>query len=294
MSISEEQINNWAEPISETEAEKCSNAIRIIGETIKEKFGNSVKIIHQGSHKNRTNIRADSDVDIAVIYLDAYFSDIQHLDSVKQTDYWNKLIPSDYNFAQFKNDVHQVLVDKFGLFDATRKNKCVRVNGNSYRVNADVVPAFESKRFHNSGNVSHTGIGFIADNTGILKHSFPEHHYENGVKKNEETGNAFKAVVRILKNLRNEMEEKNIIPKGSISSFFLENLAYNVPNNFFQNKTYKEDVLSVMGKIWADMRDVNTGNNYTEISHLAFLFGDSSRTTKQAEDFIFKAYNYLK
>lgn len=293
MNVTEDRINLWAKAISETEEEKCQNAIRAVTEAMRDRYGNAVTIIHQGSHKNRTNIRADSDVDIAVVYDNSYFSDVSSLPLIDQKAHWTTLTPAIYRFEQFKRDVHKVLQDKFNFGSVTRKNKCIKLVGNTYRVSADIVPAFTSKRFRSLGDVSYEGIGFLTDE-GTLVHSFPEHHYENGVQKNDETSLAYKAAVRVLKNTRNEMEEKRIIPNDSMPSFFLESLVWNVPNTYFIKTTYREDARAVAGKVWADMRNFEIANAYTEVSGLRWLLREAHHTPVQAEKFMLAAWGYLE
>ena len=53
MKVSDERINLWAKPISETEEEKCQNAITQITDAIRGHFGSDVSVIRQGSHRNR-------------------------------------------------------------------------------------------------------------------------------------------------------------------------------------------------------------------------------------------------
>ncbi len=294
MNVSDERINLWAKPIGDTEEEKCQSAIRQITDVMRERFGNSVKIIHQGSHANRTNVRADSDVDIAVVYEDSYFSDVEWLPADHQTHYWNALVPATYSFEQFKKDTHDALVKKFGLLGVSRKNKCIRVAGNSTRINADVVPAFRSNRYSALGVVAHRGIGFITDNDKKLTHSFPEQHYDSGVSKNEATSTAFKAAVRVLKNTRNEMTDKGIIVKDSMPSFFLESLVWNAGNHHFTSATYREDARAVAAAVWNDMRVLATAQNYKEVSELKWLLREAHRTPAQAELFMHRAWNYLE
>jgi hypothetical protein len=293
MSVSSDRVNTWAKAISESEEEKCSNTIRAVSDLMKERFGNSVRIIHQGSHRNRTNVRADSDVDIAVAYQDAYFSDVDAMPLADQQRYWQTLSGSSYSYEQFKDDVHTALREKFGLIPTTRKSKCIRVEGNTYRVSADVVPAFVSKRFNASGGVAHDGIGFIADTGGTLIHSFPEQHYASGVRKNDDVGH-YKAAVRVLKNARNEMMENGIVGRDSMPSFFLECLVWNAPHSCFQNTSYKGDARAVAAHIWNDMRNLGPAQGYREVSELKWLLREAHRTPTQAEAFMLAAWNYLE
>src|SRR3989344_1778846 len=85
MAVEENQINRWATPPSETENEKCENAVSQITSALRDHFGNDISFIRQGSHRNRTNIRLDSDIDIAVVHNGYHFPDVSFMgDADKQ------------------------------------------------------------------------------------------------------------------------------------------------------------------------------------------------------------------
>lgn len=294
MKVPEDQINRWANPPSETENEKCENAIRQITEVLREHFGDDVAIIRQGSHRNRTNVKFDSDVDIAVVHTGYFFHDIDNLSDIEKQTYERNRTPANYTFSQFKADVHSVLGSKFGTGTVQKKNKCIRVLGNTYRLNADVVPAYEHKRFSTPYVSSTKGIGLYSDKGDYIQ-SYPEQHYTNGVAKNDGTSRAYKSVVRILKNIRNDLVEKGSIKLETMSSFFVESLVWNVPNTHFSGTTWREDAEEVTAKIWNDMRDPSISQKYAEVSDLMWLFHNKiNRTPKQAEDFMLEAWHYVR
>ncbi len=125
-------------------------------------------------------------------------------------------------------------------------------------------------------------------------YSFPDQHYANGVKKNDDTSRSYKSVVRILKNVRNKLVEDGKIAKDSISSFFIESLVWNVPDSHFKESTFRKDVLSVTAKVWNDMRSAEVADKYAEVSDLQWLFRGGTRTYKQAEEFMLQVWLYLK
>jgi uncharacterized protein Veg len=295
MNVTEERINLWAKPISETEEIKCQNTISQIKEAIRSHFGNKVTIINQGSYRNRTNIRADSDVDLAIVHDSYHFPDINNLSESDKELHRICATNAEYKFEQFKADVHEVLKNKFGLLSVERKNKCIRIKSNTSRVNADVVPVYGFTRYKAFNEVEVKGIAFMMDSPSVRVGSFPDHHYKNGVEKNEITSNAYKAVVRIFKNARNEMVEKGLYPHDSMPSFFIECLVWNVPKSYFENTTHREDARSVAAKIWSDMRDPEKYNMYAEVCDLHWLFrGEYKNTPTQAEEFMRKVWNYLE
>ena len=72
MNISEQQLISWSKPVSISEDQKCQNAIYQVTEALKAKFGNSISIFLQGSYRNNTNVRQNSDVDIVMRYDNAF------------------------------------------------------------------------------------------------------------------------------------------------------------------------------------------------------------------------------
>lgn len=82
-----------------------------------------------------------------------------------------------------------------------RGNKAFNIRENSYRVEADVVPFFEYRRYWDDGRYQ-AGVALIPDNDWQRIVSFPERlldywpvtplHYENGVTKNADTARRYK------------------------------------------------------------------------------------------------------
>ncbi len=292
MSINNDQITRWANPPSETESERCTNAISDISEALRSHFGDRISFIRQGSHHNRTNIRLDSDVDLAVIHDATYFPDISALTPADKELHKSVSSPATYTFPQFKAEVYNVLREEFGGVE--RKNKCVRVGGSSTRVHADVVPAFPHTRYRSFGVSAAEGIGLITDDNQTI-YSYPEQHYDNGIAKNESTSRRFKSVVRIFKNLRNDLKDKGLLRGGDMPSFFIECLIWNVPpDTFAGDRSYRDIALAVLDKVYDDMDNANVANDYAEVSDLKWLFrGNTPRTPARARDFMLQAWSHV-
>lgn len=217
--ISEDQLKRWATAPSETEETKCQNAVKKIKEVIENKFNSQISLFLQGSYKNRTNVRKDSDVDVVVRHENIFFPDISGLSESDKAIYNSIRVRSDYTFKQFKDDVQLTLENSFGKTEIQRKDKCIRINQNTYRVNADVVPCYKYKKFITPYRASIEGIQLFTDK-GIKVVSFPERHFDNGQNKNVQTRRMFKSAVRILKIIKNELIDQGEINKELISSFF--------------------------------------------------------------------------
>ncbi len=293
MNVTEEQLSRWAKAPSETEETKCQNAVRQITECIREKFGNTVSIFLQGSYKNRTNVRLDSDVDIVVRHDGYYFPDVSGLSEADKQLYWAGFTAAPYTFSNFKSDIQNILISKFGAASVERKNKCLKAKESTNRVNADVVPCFVHRRFRSPTDAEAEGIELVADD-GIHITSFPEQHYDNGVLKNTKTGQMFKPVVRILKNVRNELIDEGVITLKTMPSFFLECLAWNVPEVHFKQSNYLDATQSVVATVWNEMGEPGKADNYVEVSDLLWLFkGSPLRTHQQVRDFMQYVWDFI-
>lgn len=293
--ISDEQIDRWAKPPSDTESEKCTKAVKQITDALRDHFGNKVSFVRQGSHHNRTNIRLDTDVDLAVVHSASYFPGTGWMTEADKKLYEERSSPATYSYEQFKTEVHEVLHKKFGPANTQRKRKCVRVNGNTYRVNADVVPVFPYRKYRSFGVVGLEGIALVPDREIAVIHSFPDDHYKNGVKKNDETNRAFKSVVRVFKNVRNDLKDKGVLRGGDMPSFFIECLVWNVTESYFSGKTYREDALAVSAKIWRDMKSALVADKYAEVCNHRRLFKENPHHThERAKDFASQVWSHIK
>ncbi len=291
--VSEERIDFWARVISDTEDDRCKNAVSMAKDAIRKHFGNSVEIIRQGSYENETNIRADSDVDIVVIHGSHYYYDLGQTSQAGKLSFQKVFIEAPNNFMEFKFEIEKALRNEFGGNGVERKNKCLRVPGNTYRVHADVVPAYRHRLYNYIGDVAHLGIGFDTDVREKIV-SFPEQHVQQADLKHKVTNQGYKAVVRILKNVRNELVGEGLLLKGSMSSFFIECLVWNATKECFVSATHRENSMSVSYKVAYDMSLPGLWSTYTEVNGIKSLFGsDGAQRAATAQMFMLKALNYL-
>lgn len=294
MKVSEEQLSRWAQALSESEETRCQNAANRIREVVQDEFGSDVSVFLQGSYRNRTNIRQDSDVDIVVLHNGYYFPNVNGLSESEQKTYWENFTSSPYTFQQFKSEVHELMNKTFDASSVTRKDKCIRVEGNSYRVNADVVPCFVHKRIRSNNEIEAEGIEFALDSGGRTV-SFPKQHYDNGVTKNQNTNSMYKAIVRILKNVRNGLIAEGTIAKNMVSSFLIECLVWNVlPHSHFQEDNYAAATRNIIIAIYEAMGQPEKARQYAEVNDLKWLFpANLHLTPQQAQDFMQHAWNFI-
>ena len=148
---SEQQLTNWTKPPSDSEQTKLENSERMVRETIisDEKLRKkTIEIFGQGSYANKTNVRLNSDIDINVKYSDGFYFDLPK-DKTRE-DFG--ITPTSYSYAEYKDDVENALVNKFKRSEVVRNDKCITVKENSCRIETDVVPTWDYRRYSENGN----------------------------------------------------------------------------------------------------------------------------------------------
>lgn len=300
MKFTEKQLESMASSISATEEEKCKRAINMVRDALKEidyldddrdiYLENSdtlsyiinmrkketnvrIKLLIQGSYANKTNISSESDVDIAVI-----------LESTFLPQFRTGITNESYGFSEgtfsafdLKDDVERALKGHFGSTAVERHDKSIKVIGNTYRVDSDIVPAYRYRDYSldyliRASNYT-KGIMIISDN-GERIINYPEQHIENGIAKNKQTNYKYKKMVRIIKNMKELMKKNNITIPTEVSSFGLESLLWNVPDSvfvrYFSLRFVFDEVIQYL------LNDVKNYYNYKEANGIKPLFSDTS------------------
>ncbi len=294
----ESTFRSWARPSSDTEDEKRENAIRGVRAAVDGHptlSTRTVNVFAHGSYANNTTVRQESDVDIFVLCTDVYFPDFSFAKGFGPNDVGDK--ESDFKYTQFKNEVEEALVDKFGRDAVTRGKKAFDVHENTYRVDADVVACFEHRRYtvrDDAGRYQYLpGVEFVSDDSKRVV-NWPEQHYENGVTKNELTRNRFKQLVRIIKRLRNEMAEAKTSQANPVPSFLIECLVWNVPNEGFGHSRFTEAVRYVLAHLFNETRSHETCKEWREVSELKYLLrGYKPWTLEQTHAFLATAWDHV-
>lgn len=289
----EDTFSDWAKPPGKTEEQRTENAIKAIKNAIaaSPKLNTrDIKIFTQGSYRNNTNVRQDSDVDVGVVCRDVFFP--HYPEGTTKETFGN--VDGDYNYSTFKNEVEDALVNYFGRPAVKRGNKAFDIKENSYHVEADVAPFFEHRRYYANGGYEE-GVELRPDSGNPFKViNWPEQHYSNGVKKNNDTGRSYKSVVRILKKLSNEMDEAGISQAKNIIGFLVECLVWNVPNENFNYSTWYSTVRACLAFLFNNTRKDEECSEWGEVSELKYLFRPTQKWTRQqAHSFIDAAWDYI-
>jgi hypothetical protein len=283
----EDTLRDWAKPPGVTAEQRTENAVRMIRQAIADHPGllhRHIDVFAQGSYRNNTNIRDDSDVDVCILCTDSFFSDYSESGL---TDARLGHEPAAYTFSSFKNAVHDALEYKFGASGVSRRNKHFDVHENSYRLDADVVACFEHRLYIPDGRYI-PGTQFIADD-GRHVVNWPEQHHRNGVTKNESTRRRFKYVARALKRLRAEMEGVGVPEARSVASFLVESLVWNAPDELFADESYTTNLVDIL--FWGiGATEPAAGTSaLVEVNRIKPLFGPGQPWTSDATNSFLKA-----
>jgi hypothetical protein len=111
----ENQFATWARPLSDTETSRGENARGMIVKAINAHdvlLTRDIRVFVQGSFRNGTNVRGESDVDIAVCC-----DEIIHADYKFAPTLDNSIVglrPARYTSHDLRRDVGEALLDYFG------------------------------------------------------------------------------------------------------------------------------------------------------------------------------------
>lgn len=289
---------SWTKPSSDYEQQKMDNAIAQVRKAINRSsvlVKYDTYVFAQGSYRNNTNVRQESDVDICVLNRDVEFSDFSLSGGLTRESLGLGSHP--YTYPQFKNDVEVALVAYFGRDAVERGDKAFDIEESSTRVDADVVAAYRHRRY--TGNPSYgtppsiTGTEFYSDSNQRIV-NWPEQHYANGVEKNKRTSNRFKFAVRILKRLRYYMEDQNVAAAKGIPSYLIECLVWNVSDEAFGHNRYYDDMREVLAQTFNGTLTDDACREWGEVNELKYLFRDSQPWTRQqAHAFLSAAWDFV-
>lgn len=296
MSNWHEVFRRWAKPPSETEEDKAERAARMVRKGLRENAGLKARqfdVVAVGSYRNNTNVRSESDVDLAVVLRSAFYVDLPSDGSITRESLG--LGDATYGLREFRKDTLLALREVFGSREVAPGKITLMVDEGSARLSADVTPYLIHRRYRRAtdGSASH----FDGIETRPSDHPFrriiqwPEQHYESGVSKNKGTNRRYKRIVRILKCLRNELAKRKILG-GDAPSCFLEHAVFNTPNTRFNQVegSYFDDVRSVLTFLWTAAR-TGSASSFIEVGGMQRLFRpDEAWTPALLEDFTREAW----
>ncbi|WP_265441717.1 nucleotidyltransferase [Bradyrhizobium sp. SEMIA] len=237
MPIAEAQLDTWSKQGAPGPSRETYAAVKkILEDTAAPYAGKNPEVFLQGSYGNDTNVARDSDVDAVALIPTTFAHDAATLSAEQYQAFENTYVgPASYSYSQYKNDVLTWLTSKYG--NGVRSGrKAIYIPAGQNRRECDVLPAIQYRRYYHFRSAQDqkyaSGICFyLQDGTQIV--NFPKQHSDNCTTKHQSTNSWFKPSVRIYKNMRNYMIERNMLAEGVAPSYFIEGMLYNVPNDRF-------------------------------------------------------------
>lgn len=273
MSVSESQLQSWSNQGATASASTIYERVRRALKSDATLSAYNFDIFLQGSYRNSTNIRGDSDVDV-VVRLNVASTPNHNLLANFIT---NRSRSTDYGLTNFRHDVSNAISRAFPTHKITQGSKSIKIPRTANNIPTDVVPCLE----YPLNDVFHTNGIWLQDmqrNQPII--SFPIQSYENGVAKHNRTNQWYKPTVRLFKNARGWMEDNQLIRSGTASSHAIECLLYNVPDQYFGH-SYTDTFINVVN--WLNGTDLTS---FICQNGIQWLFEPGRWTTQDARKYI--------
>lgn len=296
MKYTEQILQSWTTPLTESEEKRAENTIEMIRSALNasdELKAMNIEVFIQGSFANNTNVRSESDVDVCVMLKDTFHSDFPK--GKKREDYG--FIPASLKFSDYRNMVKRALQNKFKSEYVEEGNKSLKIHENSYHVDADVVPSFQLRNYYYLGSTDKNkyveGTYFVSKDLNEVK-NYPKIHLNNGREKNKKTNFKYKKLVRIMKHVKNNMVDDKVTDGTKITSFLVECLVWNIPNDRITGySTWTATLREAIRYLYLEIVACRH-QKWTEVSEILYLFhGGRKWADQDVKQWLVDAWNYL-
>ena len=233
MAIPESQLSAWSDHGAQDPSKRTHETIRKVLDAYRWPQGMTYDFSLQGSYRNDTNIRGDSDVDVVLELTSAFHHDASALSQYEQGSLASSFQPASHDWNDFRRETLKALESGFGRGMVSQGNKSIKLRADPPRLAADVVVCIGHRQY--TSRYSYVeGITFCAlrDKRWIV--NYPKVHYKNGAAKSSRTWDRYKRTVSMFKNARNHLESTGRISADLAPSYFIECLIYNAPDSAFQ------------------------------------------------------------
>jgi hypothetical protein len=300
-----QRFAHWAKSESTTESQSIERARNMVQNVLEKNTylkNQGACIEQQGSFTNCTNTRNDSDIDLRIQhpFIKIEYSSGINTASAYQSIAYSPVAERLEDVAmRMRAEIATDLMEYFGRDNVRAGKKAIKVRGiNGSRSEVDVVPAFHFNFIQASGGfVPYSKLEGVAiwDMNNAWTHNFPLQHAANGKAKRFATNLQFKRIVRILKRLRADMDERRIY-SASTPSFLCECLVYIVEDRYFisPNDDMFGRVKRVLSRALEQMMHGSAVNMLREVNDIKPLFGAGQAwTIDSAKAFLSAALLHL-
>lgn len=297
MAIPENQLTTWSNQGATKTSQLTYNSIKTCIDGVSWKDDVKYNIYLQGSYKNYTNVRANSDIDVVVEFTSVFYSNKNELTSNELDDFNEFFDDGKYSLDDFRTSIIKALNKYYDKKNIDIGDKAIRIDGFNGRLDADVVCCASYRNYKsfkkNKTNDYIEGITFWGDESNDQIINFPNKHFKNGATKNSNSNTNFKPTVRIIKNIKSKLIENKQITKDECPSYYVECLAYNVPNKAFKETNYSSIIYNVL-KYWKESIENDNLETFICQNKVIDLFGPSEQqwSIKNAKKFINESIEY--
>ena len=272
MPIPENQLKIWAQPGTVQGAKNTHAAIRNALAGHEWPDGVRYRTYLQGSYRNNTHLRRQSDVDVVVELTSFPVRDGSRLPASQQRLLKRAFPEPEYGWRRFRRDVLRAVTDRFGALRVREGKKTIKLVMESPEIPVDVVVAVRYLTYAEySGQRSYRnteGMGLYLPTENRWAVSYPHMHRRNGVGKEKATHWRFRPGIRMFKNARAQLVDEGRLAPDTARSYQIECLLYNVPNRLMAG-SYQSVYSSALH--WLRGRDLSRFNCQNK---LVPMFGD--------------------
>jgi hypothetical protein len=292
-------LSRWIQPSSTDEKTQQDRAERMVANAVSAHpafWGYTIKTYTKGSYPNNTNVRRDSDVDVVVEARDVSYSD----SNSKVADRSAKGVPyqGPWTPNAWRREVLRAMVNAFGTPGVDSSGK-IAINIKAVpgsRPSADVVPSFLYYRYADASRSqakAAQGSCVFPKGSSVKIVNWPQQQLDNGRAKNSSTGGRYKAYVRALKNAENTLGSAGLL--NELPSYFMECLAFNVPNMVLTESSLDAGFRATLIHMWARLTDGTAGQDWVEPNWQKYLFRRTKQkwTVGDGKELVTATWNYL-
>ena len=149
MPIPESQLSSWSHHGPQNSSKRTHEAVRRVLDIYQWPREITREFYLQGSYRNDTNIRGDSDVDVVLELTSAFRHDSSALPQNQQALLDSSFQPADYGWKDFRRETLKALEAGFGKRMVSQGNKSINLKADHPRLAADVLVCMEYRRYIN-------------------------------------------------------------------------------------------------------------------------------------------------
>ena len=224
MSISEATLSQWSHPRSAKASKQAHVSIRKALAAYEGMSEFKHEIFLQGSYKNGTNLRRDSDVDVVIQLAHQLKPRVIGLGGQQLEEDADHLAAHE-RWRSFRRHALKAVRARYGEA-VTSGRKTIKLEKGELHADADLVVTLSYRN----------GIGFYLADEKRWVVSYPQQHHQRGTEKEEAANRRFKRTIRMFKTARNRLVEKGALTKDDAPSYFIECLLYNAPDHLFKRR----------------------------------------------------------